>query len=156
MYFLLSTFYVSDSHRQGGDQRNKMLLLNATVKKKMNVSTNILLNIYIIVNNPDILHITVVILYYHNNIRTVINKLVPSSQFSSSYRLLPLSLCILCLFWVYVDPNLGGNEIIFWSLRIYLGLSAHFMIPSETTHLQKTLQLPPGPSIQYQDLPASS
>ena len=91
MYFLQSTFYLSDSHRQGGDQRNKMLLRNATVKKKMNVSTNILLNIYIIVNNPDILHITVVILYYHNNIRTVINKLVPSSQFSSSYRLLPVS-----------------------------------------------------------------
>ena len=52
---------------------------------------------------------------------------------------------------VYVDPNLGNIEMIFRSSIIYLDLSAPFMIPSKTTHLQKTLQLLSGPSIHYQD-----
>ena len=54
---------------------------------------------------------------------------------------------------VYDDPHLGEIEMIFWSSRIYLGLSASFTIPSETIHIQKTIQLPPGPSIHYQHLP---
>jgi hypothetical protein len=54
---------------------------------------------------------------------------------------------------IFVDSNLGKLEKIFGSSRIYLCLSAPFRIPSETTHLQKTLHLPPGPSIYYLDLP---
>jgi hypothetical protein len=56
---------------------------------------------------------------------------------------------------VYVDSYLWEIEMIFRSSGIYLGLSATFGIPSETNHLQKNLQLPPGTSNHYQDPLAS-